>query len=870
MTNQSNPRSETKSRRSAAPKSGKAKTTKATAKATGNGKTAPKFAHAIEAFTDVEIFAQFGGGHRDNRGLLLPGPGHDKDDASMRLFVGPFLKDGFRTHSFAGDAPEKCRQYVLETLGLKSRRRRSLSPEEEAESAKKIKEIDEALTAEKAVRFAWWHRRWKRAWPMSAGDNDLKWVAGEGNTNCAALGVKYFEDHRGVPILDNTVFRWNAGIKFTSSGEIRPSSIMARIMDWNCWDGPRDENVVGYHETFIDDFDGSPRTIEMPRGDGLCNHEKRLSHCSNKGIIWLSLGEPRVTVFHHEGFADWEVRKPPEAICFAEGIENALAFGLLPEANGAAVVSFVSAYNLDALPLPPHKIIYLAVDIEKSGIGKEKAEAFARRAAKEGKLVRLVYPNIPLDAKGKADLNDVIRVEGFKVDKHYKIVDVSLQAAPDARTPGGAGGARIQFGDYVSYDDYDMSEHGLFMLLRNNQGVVWGRTRLSAAFKIIGSCRDVNNKEWGTLLEFSDPDGNVKREHFTNADMHNVADIVTGRLASAGLVIMPHQKNLVRDYIGGVTVANRIRSVARTGWSDECDAFVLPDETIGDIGGEQPLLINAGAHRYAHHGSLEDWKNSVAKLAEPHRLSRLAISTALSGPLLALVNGESGGLHFVAFSCKGKTSGLLCPAASVWGKGSVEGGYIKTWNSTANALEGSAAMASDALLPLDELSEANSAEVEKPAYMFANQQGKERMRADTSQRAARTWRIAVLSTGEKTIAQKIAENFGKKAPAGIEVRIVNINADAGHGHGVFENSRRLRQRRRAGWKVQAAIDDILWRGWPGFRARHRRARRQGGWREGEGNDRGLRQGACSKRRQRAGAAGGASAWRHRDGWRAGD
>jgi uncharacterized protein (DUF927 family) len=796
---QSNPRRNgaakdgVKASRGGRAKAAKNATSKPASPGNGHDKSAGAHRFPIEAFTDEEIFAQFGGGHRDHRGLLLPGPGHDKTDASMRLFIGRHFKNGFKTHSFAGDSYDICRAYVMNTLGLQSRKGKPLSADEEAERVKKDKEIDKEIEEERAQKFYKWSRRWKRACHVTKEDIDPKWVFWRGNTNCPALVNAYF-NRRGVHILDYTVFRWKRGFRF-KSGNYYPSSILARVVKWD-WFAPTDEKVVGFHETFIDDFDGSKTTLgagmdgyygtKAPMeggedsGGGFLEHESRLSHCSNKGIIWLYPGDPPPRLDKNSAaMAAFFKGSRVDVIGLAEGIENALSLALLPEVGeGAAIVSFVTASNLDELPIPPYDVIYIAVDIEKSGVGKTKAEAFAERAAKAGKLVKLVYPAIPLDADGKADLNDVIKIDGFKSGEHYKIVDMFIQTPGDARTPGSGGGARVQFGDYVSYDDYEMNDHGLFLLLRNNQGDVYGKAHLSAAFKVIGQCRDVNSGGWGTLLEFKDPDGVEKREHFSNADMHNVADIVTGRLAAAGLLIQPHQKNLVRDYIGGVTVANRIRTVARTGWNDDCDVFVLPDETIGDVGGEQTLLVNVGAHPYAHAGTLEEWKADPAKIAEPHRLARLAISTMLSGPILNLVQGESGGLHYKGKSSTGKSS-QHCAAASVWGKGEKNNGFVQSWHNTANAFEGVATMASDTGLVLDELSEANAADVGGVVYMLGNESGKGRMRADTSMRVPRNWRVAILSSGEKTIAQKIEENRGQKAPAGVEMRLVNVNADAG-------------------------------------------------------------------------------------------
>jgi putative DNA primase/helicase len=71
--------------------------------------------------------------------------------------------------------------------------------------------------------------------------------------------------------------------------------------------------------------------------------------------------------------------------------------------------------------------------------------------------------------------------------------------------------------------------------------------------------------------------------------------------------------------------------------------------------------------------------------------------------------------------------------------------------------------------------------------MLANGTGKARARRDGGARAVTTWRNLVLSTGEQSLTDKIAETTGKRARAGQEVRVVNVPADAGEGHGVFDN-----------------------------------------------------------------------------------
>jgi putative DNA primase/helicase len=87
---------------------------------------------------------------------------------------------------------------------------------------------------------------------------------------------------------------------------------------------------------------------------------------------------------------------------------------------------------------------------------------------------------------------------------------------------------------------------------------------------------------------------------------------------------------------------------------------------------------------------------------------------------------------------------------------------------------------------LDEISQANADALAEIIYMLANERGKARMTANITMRATKNWRVAIASTGEKTVAQKVAESHGKKTAAGVEMRLISVSADAGNGHGVFD------------------------------------------------------------------------------------
>ena len=72
--------------------------------------------------------------------------------------------------------------------------------------------------------------------------------------------------------------------------------------------------------------------------------------------------------------------------------------------------------------------------------------------------------------------------------------------------------------------------------------------------------------------------------------------------------------------------------------------------------------------------------------------------------------------------------------------------------------------------------------------MLGNGLGKSRAGRNGEARRAAEWRIVLLSTGEVGIATKIEEaGRGRKAKAGSLVRLIDIPADPGKGHGLFDD-----------------------------------------------------------------------------------
>jgi putative DNA primase/helicase len=247
-----------------------------------------------------------------------------------------------------------------------------------------------------------------------------------------------------------------------------------------------------------------------------------------------------------------------------------------------------------------------------------------------------------------------------------------------------------------------------------------------------------------------------------------------------GLEIDPHSRQLLSQYVQTQRAKRVITCATQTGWAGS--SFVLPDCVIGPSC--DAVTYQTGETEHNEHtqaGNLREWKASVSSLAQGNPLIMLAISAAFAGPLLAKVNAESGGIHFVGNSSTGKTT-LIETACSIWGGTN----YRRSWRATSNGMEGAAALFNDCLLALDEISECDPKDIGAIIYALANGRGKQRSNRSGAARAVTRWRCFVLSTGERTMATAMQDG-GQRIKAGQAVRILDIQVN--HKHGAFDDLR---------------------------------------------------------------------------------
>ena len=309
--------------------------------------------------------------------------------------------------------------------------------------------------------------------------------------------------------------------------------------------------------------------------------------------------------------------------------------------------------------------------------------------------------------------------------------------------------------------------------------------RLCSPIEFIATTEDVEKKKPGLTARIRTHSGHWHRVAFPNSALVGGDDLLR-ELMDHGLRFVPSGKdgNALKRLLIRVTPEKQARCVHRIGWHE--NTFVLPDEVFGQPETHEIVFQPARPikHLYGTIGTLDGWKSELAALALGNSRLEFSLSLSFVGPLLNLVNAGGGGFHLRGESSTGKSTALWV-AGSVWRGGGILG-FSHSWRNTDNALEGTAVAHSDTMMGLDEIAEVDAKVAFKTAYMLANGQGKGRLDKDARLRANPEWRASFLSTGEISLASKIAEDGGN-VTAGQEVRVIDIPADAGAGMGVFED-----------------------------------------------------------------------------------
>jgi len=459
-----------------------------------------------------------------------------------------------------------------------------------------------------------------------------------------------------------------------------------------------------------------------------------------------------------------------------EGIETAAAAALAFKgeiANGKIMIAAcITASGMEAFkPWPSAKRVIVGADRDEAAqngrVPTRRGEMAARKFAELHYGERDVSIALPGKPGEKLDWLDLLRRDGVEA-----VRSGLLAANPYAPT---------QWSGRVA--QYEMRKDGLWYVDPHGKR---SDLHLCGPISAAALTRDCGGCAWGLLLEWKDLEGRSHEWAMPRALLAGDGMEVRRAFLDQGLYVANGRsaREKFAAWLGAVQPHQMARCVARIGWHG--DGFVLPDKTFGPIHGRMLLQTEREDYKFNVLGSLADWRQEVADLCSGNSRLMFSVSAAFVPPLIHLTDAESGGVHFKGDSSIGKTT-MLEVAASVWGGGGVKG-YVRQWRATDNGLEGLAAMHCDALLPLDEMSQIDAKAAGAAAYMLANGSGKHRAGRGGERRPPAEWRLLFLSTGEIGLADMITEDSrGRRIRAGQQVRIVDVPANAGAGHGIFEN-----------------------------------------------------------------------------------
>ena len=289
----------------------------------------------------------------------------------------------------------------------------------------------------------------------------------------------------------------------------------------------------------------------------------------------------------------------------------------------------------------------------------------------------------------------------------------------------------------------------------------------------------------GLLLQFKTPRGSWRSWAMPMCLLGGDGSGLRSDLLKQGVRItpLPNDRRRLDMFLQSQHHSNvpHMTAMDRTGWFER-RVFVLPQSVIGEDRGAvtfQHESVMDGD--FSQKGTHEAWLSFLSQFIDKNPMTLFALCVSAAGPLLRLLDIPGGGFHLVGDSSRGKTT-LLALAASLWGAHEL---FTKAWAATSNGLEGVASSRNDTIILLDDISNSDPKEVGKIVYLVCNGIGKARANRAGGARQTKSWKLMLLSSGERTLSSHMRE-AGLASKAGQEIRMVDLLATE-RGHGAFDD-----------------------------------------------------------------------------------
>ncbi|MGA8120385.1 DUF927 domain-containing protein [Rouxiella badensis] len=484
----------------------------------------------------------------------------------------------------------------------------------------------------------------------------------------------------------------------------------------------------------------------------------------------------------HGAYHAVNVPEHPQDIIITEGLATALTLSLMrPEALTVAAIDAGNQLPVAELMRRQHPDarIIIAADNdwhypgELDERGKPKVNTGRIQADKAALAVNGLISSPPTDHK--ADWNDYHQQNGleaatraFNDSTHQpqgKGVKPQLQAID--------GGKKAGQRDDILKPRVESRKDGVFWISpkadKETGEVINSESWLCSPLEVVGTGKD--DKDQFLIIHWL-PVGE-QSSHTAAIPLADIGEREGWRILKSGgvnITTKPAMRATLADWLQRSGSREIWRVAQATGW--QRGAYIMPDgEIIGTP--DMPVLFNgrsSAAAGYTNKGSVESWRNSVARLVGGNYSMMTGIGAALAAPLIGLTGADGFGIHFYEQSSAGKTT-TANVASSLYGNPDM---LRLTWYGTALGLANEAAAHNDALMPLDEVGQgADPRSVAQSAYALFNGVGKLQGAKEGGNRDLKRWRTVAISTGEMDLETFIASS-GQKIKAGQLVRLLNI------------------------------------------------------------------------------------------------
>lgn len=327
---------------------------------------------------------------------------------------------------------------------------------------------------------------------------------------------------------------------------------------------------------------------------------------------------------------------------------------------------------------------------------------------------------------------------------------------------------------------------------------------------LAGRSRDYSGSNSGLIVRWIDMDNKLRETCIERRKLHTHGNPIAEELAHNNLAIVPGQEKELSKYLSAFTTNKTYRAVKSLGWLENPVGdllYVSKNKTFKNVNCDdqeevifQPNTVTGGPSALECKGTLEEWQENVAIPCKGNDIPIFLQSHALSGTIIKYADTGSDGVHISGTTSRGKTT-VAQTAASVSGC-AADPSYapklsiIKRWLATANALESLASQSTDSVLVLDEIGQCPGSDLDKVIYNLFGGRGKERMNQQSQHKETRDWCTAVISTGEKTLQERLTETKSK-TPPGLFVRFIDLHVEEvftnyhGEDHKIFVDNLKI-------------------------------------------------------------------------------